>query len=285
MRGSRLQSLPILHKCLDRISLQSAGKTFTGRFHAFNDRHGHILLGKIGIYVEHLHSLCLRFFAGSMSRMSFLPKELGRTQEKTCTHFPTQHIGPLVTKNRKVAIRLYPIFIGTPNNRFRCRANNKFFFETCGRIDNNTRTIRGILQPIMSYNGTFFGKTFNVLGLTAQIRLGNKQGEIGIYMSGRLKHIVELPLHLFPYCVSIRLYYHTTAHSRLFGEVGLYDQIVIPLRIILAPFGQLFQFFCHILFFNYFRLAKIGINAESIKRIIPNQNVFTAQKLFLLHDR
>lgn len=95
-------------------------------------------------------------------------------------------------------------------------------------------------------------------------------------MSGRLKHIVELPLHLFPYCISIRLYYHTAAHGRLFGEVGLYDQIVIPLRIIFAPFGQLFQFFCHILFFNYFRLAKIGINAESIKRI-------SLIKIFLLH--
>ena len=37
----------------------------------------------------------------------------------------------------------------------------------------------------------------------------------------------------------------TSAHSRLFGQICFNDQIVIPLRVILAAFGQIFEFFCH----------------------------------------
>ncbi len=64
-------------------------------------------------------------------------------------------------------------------------------------------------------------------------------------MTRFLEHAVKFMLHLLPNGIAVRLYHHTSAHSRLFGQICFNDQIVIPLRVILAAFGQIFEFFCH----------------------------------------
>ena len=73
MRRTALQSFPVLHHGFDGISVQSAGKTFRLALHALHDGHGHVLLGKIGIYFQHLLGTFLSFFTRGMCRMSFLP--------------------------------------------------------------------------------------------------------------------------------------------------------------------------------------------------------------------
>ncbi|OPZ11773.1 MAG: hypothetical protein BWZ06_01645 [Bacteroidetes bacterium ADurb.BinA261] len=148
-----------------------------------------------------------------MSRMSFLPKKFGSTEEKTRTHFPANHIRPLVDKQRKIAIRLNPIFIGAPDNGFGSGTNHKFFFEFGFGIDNYATAVGCIFQTIMSNHSTFFSKTFHMFGFATQIRFWNKKRKIGINMSGFFKHIVELSLHFFPNCITVRFDDHTATYG------------------------------------------------------------------------
>ncbi len=97
----------------------------------------------------------------------------------------------------------------------------------------------------MRYHSALFGKSFNMLGLPAQIRFGNKQREICVLMAGLLEFVIKYPLHLLPYCVAVRLDYHTAAYGCLLCKVGLHNQFVIPLRVIIASFSKVFKFFSH----------------------------------------
>ena len=84
-----------------------------------------------------------------------------------------------------------------------------------------------------------------------------------------LEHIVQLTLHLLPDSVSVRLDYHTSAHSRLLCQIGLHHQLVVPLRIILTTFGKVFQFYCHsISFFKVFvDFSKQSAKVQILKEI------------------
>ena len=164
-----------------------------------------------------------------MCGVTFLPQELSGTQEQTGTHFPTNYICPLVAQDRQVAVRVNPVLIGTPDDGFRSRTDNQFLFQFGSRVYNHTRTVFRIFQTIVCHHRTFLGETFHVFCLTAQVRFRNQQREIGVHMSCSLEHIVQDALHLFPDSISVRLDYHTATHRRLFSQVGLYHQIIIPL--------------------------------------------------------
>lgn len=77
-----------------------------------------VLLSKFAVYIQHSDRFFLCLFACGMSGVSFLPQEFGSTQEKTGTHFPTENVCPLITKNRQVTIRLNPVFICIPDDCF-----------------------------------------------------------------------------------------------------------------------------------------------------------------------
>ena len=88
----------------------------------------------------------------------------------------------------------------------------------------------------MGHYGALLGKALDVLGLAAQERLRNKQGEIGVLCTCFLEHLVQLLLHLFPDGIAIGLDDHTSANCRLLGEVGFNHKIVIPLTVIISAF-------------------------------------------------
>ena len=88
----------------------------------------------------------------------------------------------------------------------------------------------------MGDDGTLLGEALYVLGLTAQERLRDEQGEVCVLSTCLLEHLVQLLLHLFPDGIAIGFDYHTATNSRLFSEVGLYHQIVIPLAVIISSF-------------------------------------------------
>ena len=77
-------------------------------------------------------------------------------------YFPTEYVCPLVAQDRQVAVRVNPVLIGIPNNSFRSRADDKFFFQLCSGIHHYTAAIRVVLQTIVRHYGTFFGKAFHV---------------------------------------------------------------------------------------------------------------------------
>ncbi len=164
-----------------------------------------------------------------MGTVAFLPKELSGAEEHACTHFPTHHVGPLVAQHGQVAVRVYPIFICAPDDGFGSGAYDQLLLKTGIGVDNHAGAVGVVFQTIVGYYGTFFGKAFDVLSLTTKERLGYEQREVGILHAGLLEHFVKSALHLFPDGVTIGLYYHTSSYSRLFCEVSLNHEIVIPL--------------------------------------------------------
>ena len=64
--------------------------------------------------------LCLGdgFCLGGMSRMAFLPEELGGTEEKPGTHLPPYHVGPLVYQDRKIPVGTDPVLVCVPDDGF-----------------------------------------------------------------------------------------------------------------------------------------------------------------------
>ena len=142
MRGSGLKGFPVLHHRLDSQGIQCPGKTFRFTLMPHNHRHSHPFFGKLSIYTNHFLSFLNGFLFRRVSRVSFLPQEFSSTQKHTRTHLPTHHVSPLVTEDRKITIRLNPVFISIPNNRFRSRTNNIFLLQFGSRIHNYPTSIR-----------------------------------------------------------------------------------------------------------------------------------------------
>ena len=86
----------------------------------------------------------------------------------------------------------------------------------------------------MSDDGAFLGEAGSVLFFLGEQRERNEKREIGVDVAGGLETVVEFALHLFPDGVAVRLDDHATAHGGMFGEIGAFDNIEVPLRIVLA---------------------------------------------------
>ena len=52
-----------------------------------------------------------------------------------------------------------------------------------------------------------------VVSFFTKERFRNKQGEIGIYVTGFFEHVIQVTLHLFPDCITVRFDYHATANG------------------------------------------------------------------------
>ena len=164
--------------------------------------------------------------------MAFLPQELCRTQEKTGPHLPPYHVCPLVYKNRKVPVGTNPVLICVPYYCFRCRPYDQFFLKFCRRVNHYARTIRICHKPVVGYHGTFFRESLNMLRLLAQEGFRDEKRKICVLVTGFLEHLVQLALHLLPDSIAPRLDHHTSPDSGILCQSGLYDQIVIPLRVV-----------------------------------------------------
>ena len=242
-----LQGLAVLHHGLYGVCVQSTGKALGLALHALHHGHGHVVLGKVGIHLQHLACTLLGLLACGMCGVSLLPQELCGTQEQTCTHFPAHNVAPLVHQQRQVAVGLYPVLKSIPDDCLRGGTDNQFLLQTCRGVYHHTVLCLVGLQAVVSHHGTFLGETLHVLGLARQETLGDKQGEVGILHTRLLELIVQHALHLLPDGIAIGLYHHATAHITLFGQIGLHHQFVVPLRIVLTSLCEEVKFFCHIL--------------------------------------
>jgi len=169
--------------------------------------------------------------------MSLLPQELRGAKERPGAHFPSHHVAPLVTEDGQVAIGVNPVLVCVPYHCLRCGTYDQFLFELGLRVYHDAFAVGGRLQAIVCHHGALLGKARYVLGLFRKEALGNQQGEISVLHTGCLEHLVKHRLHLFPYRVTIGLDDHTSANGRVFSEVCLGDQVVIPLTIIVGALG------------------------------------------------
>ena len=248
-----LQRLAVLHHRLDAVGVECARKTLVGRLHALHHRYRHDIFGEVGIYIEHLPCEVLRFLLGRMSGMPLLPKELGGTQEQARAHLPAHHIAPLIAQDRQVSVTGNPVLVGGPDNGLRGRSDNQLLLQPRIGVHDNTLACGVVFQTVVRNHGALFRKALHMLRLTAQERLRDEQGEIGVLHAFRLETLVEVRLNGFPYRIAVGLDNHATAHRGLLCKVCFYYQFVVPLRVVFATRGQFLKI-CHILswsFLNY----------------------------------
>ena len=240
--GTGLQGLAVLHHGLDGEGIQGTGKTLVRTLVSHDDRKSQVVAGKVGIDLDHAPGFFLGFLCGGMGRMAFLPEEFGRTEEEAGTHLPAHDVGPLVAQDGQVAPRSDPILIGTPDNGLGSRADNEFLLQFGLRIYDDALSVGVVHEAVMGNHRALLGETRHMFGLAAEERFRDEEREVCVLHACRLEHIVQDALHLFPDCISVRLDHHASAHGALFCQIGLDNQIVIPLRIIL---GTLRNLFCH----------------------------------------
>ena len=169
-----------------------------------------------------------------MGGVSLLPKELSRTQEEARTHLPTHDVTPLVTEDRQVTIGRDPVLIGGPDDGLGSRTDDEFFLEFRLRVYDHAATVGIVHQTMVGHHGALFGKALYVLRFAAKERLRDEEREIGVFDTFLFEPTVELRLNLFPDRIAVGLDDHTAADRTLLRQVGLHDQFVIPLRVILA---------------------------------------------------
>ena len=245
MACTGLKGFSILHHGLNCVGVERSGKTFVCGFYTDYDRHSHIITRKFGVDVDHLDGAIFRFLGCRMCAVAFLPKEFGSTQEHTGAHFPAHHIRPLVAQHGEIAIAVDPVLICAPDNSFRSRAHNQFFLKACIRVYYNTIAVGVVLEAVVCDNRTFFGKPFDMLGFAAEERFWNEKREVGVLYTCFLEHTVKFVLHFFPNCITVGLDNHTASNRRLLCEIGFDHELIVPLRVVFAAFGQILKFFCH----------------------------------------
>jgi hypothetical protein len=239
--GARLEGLPVLHDRFDGEGLHRTGESFGSGFFAFDDRHGHVLLGKLGIEVQHPAGFGHGLLGGGMHGMSLLPQKLGGPEKHPGPHFPTDHIGPLVDQDGQVLIGLDPAGKRGSDDRFAGRPNDQRLLQFADRAE---FAIRTGLQPMVRYHRTLLGKPFDVFGFLLQEAERDKQGEIGVFMAGLFELPVQHPLDVFPDGITPLLNHHTAAHIGRLGQIGRPNHLLIPLGIIFHTCGRNGGFWC-----------------------------------------
>ena len=193
-----------------------------------------------------------------MRRMTLLPQELGGTQEQARTHLPAHDVRPLVAEDRQVAVRLDPVFIGVPDDGLRRGTHNQLLFELGIGVYHDAFAFGIVLQAVVRHHGALLGKALDMVRLLREEGLGDEQREIGVLMPRILEHLVQRVVHLLPNGIAVGFDDHTSAYGRVFGQPGLHDQVVVPLRVVLVRLREVFEFLCHIsLFFILYQPANI----------------------------
>ncbi len=229
MRRTRLQGLTVLHKGLYSERIFSTRETFVLTLMAYDHGKRHPLGGELLIDAYHLLGLRQSLFPRGMSRVPLLPQKLGRAKKQAGTHLPAHHVGPLITENRQIAIRVNPVLICVPDDSLRGGAHYELLFEPGIRVDNDPLTVGIVLETIVGNHSALFGETLHMVRLLAEKRFGYEQREIGVFVPRLLEHLIESGLHLLPNSITVRLDNHTSAYGRIFRKARFNYQIIIPL--------------------------------------------------------
>src|SRR2546430_8595307 len=64
--------------------------------------------------------------------------------------------------------------------------------------------------------------------------LGDEQREVGVLVACRLEHGIQGGLHQLPHAVAVRPDHHAAAYRRVVRQLGLHDDVVVPLAEVLG---------------------------------------------------
>ena len=138
------------------------------------------------------------------------------------------------------------------------RAHDELLLEFRIGIDDDPLALGIVLQAVVRHHGALLGEALDVVGLLREERLGNEEREIGVLMSRLLEHPIQRIVHLLPDGIAVGFDDHTSAYGRVFGQPGLHDQVVVPLRVVLVRLREsLSSFAIYPLFFILYQPANI----------------------------
>src|SRR5262249_26301220 len=158
---------------------------------ALDDRHGHDVLGDLGVDVEDAEHLFDGFVVAGVRGVAFLPEELGGAKEHAGAQLPAEDVGPLVDQYREIAPALNRAGKEVANDGFGGWAYDVGLFELLAARDGDYSELGG--------------EAFDVLGLLAQETLRDEQGKVGVLVPGGLEAVVEFALDALPNGVSVGL--------------------------------------------------------------------------------
>ena len=76
MGSTALKGLAVLHHRLDGVSVEGTGEALGLALHTLENRDAHVVLGEVGVDLQHLLSLGLGLFLRGVGCVAFLPEEL-----------------------------------------------------------------------------------------------------------------------------------------------------------------------------------------------------------------
>ncbi len=224
--GAGLQGLAVLHHRLDAEGLERARELLVVGLLAADHRHRQHLFGEVAVDVEHLQDLGHRLVVAGVGGVALLPEELGGAQEEAGAHLPAHHVGPLVDEQRQVAVAVDPVREEVADDRLGGRADDVGLVE---------RLAAGVGD-----DGELGREALDVLGLLGDEALGDEQREVGVLVAGGLEAGVEVPLDPLPDRVAVRLDDHAALdHLGRLGHLGLADDVLVPLGVVVGPQGDL----------------------------------------------
>ena len=246
MRGTALQRIAVVHHGLDGIGSLSTCKLFLLGFLTNDGGNRQCIAIEVTVNVQHLDGLFLSLLCSFVHGVTLLPKELGGTQERTGGLFPTHDVAPLVVQLGQVTVGLNDIAIVLAEQRLGGGADGQALGQLVLTADRDPSTLGS--------------KALYVILLLLQKGFGDQHGHIYIFVARGLESCIQILLDIFPDRIAVGTDNHAAVHAGIVNQLGLLDNVGVPLTEINVHGRDLFNLF----FFSHCIVFLVCINSYSI---------------------
>jgi hypothetical protein len=203
--GAGLQSAPVAHHAFDREGLACPGEPLARRLLAWYDRHRGDVACHLLVEVQRGHHLRDRTGLVGVRGVPLLPEELRGAQEQPRAQLPAHHVCPLVEQQRQVTVA---------DDRLRRRPHDERLLQ--------------LLAAGLGHHRKLGGEALHVVGLAAQVGLGDEQREVGVVVARGLDPRIELGDQQLPDPVAVWADDHRSLDRSAVGQLRLDDELVVP---------------------------------------------------------
>jgi hypothetical protein len=216
-----LQRLAVPHDALARHGVLRPGEALPGGLAADDHRQGEDVAHEILVDVVQdaagvLPCVGFRCVRG----MAFLPQKLRGAQENSRSQLPSDDIGPLIEKQREVAVAVDPF--------------GHVFTDDCLACRTDGKRLSQFLAASMRHHGELGAESFDMLGLAFEEVHRNQQWEVGVLRACGLDASIDLGLHPLPDRVAGRPNHHGPARRAVLRQLRLGQHILVPPRKVLV---------------------------------------------------
>ena len=221
VRRAHLQRLAVAHQPFARPRDDRAGELLAVGLAPAPDRDREVALHRRGVGVlEDLQGVRVRLLARGVGGMALLPEELRGAQEQARAQLPAHDVRPLIDLQRQVAVARDPARERGVDDRLGRRAHHRRLRQLLAAADGDDRQLGA--------------EALDVVGLAAQVALGDQQREVGVARAAGLDPVVEAPLQELPDAVRPRADDHRAADRAVLGQLRLGHHVLVPAREVLC---------------------------------------------------